>query len=140
MKFDRIKLSTRSQQLLGGMKKKTGLTPNILARFAICLSLKNKTIPNPEEYNFEGAELAPRVLFGEHEPIYQALMINRLKKDGYAITEDLLNEINQFDIIPDPEPWQETLKLPYHNYENFKICRELANLIKTALKHWLDRV
>ena len=77
------------------LRTPTGLTPNILARFAICLSLKNKTIPNPEEYNFEGAELAPRVLFGEHEPIYQALMINRLKKDGYAITEDLLNEMTR---------------------------------------------
>ena len=76
-------------------KKGTGLTPNILARFAICLSLKDKTIPNPEEYNFEGQEIAPRVLFGEHEPIYQALMINRLKKDGYAITEDLLNEMTR---------------------------------------------
>jgi len=76
-------------------KKGTGLTPNILARFAICLSLKDKTIPNPEEYNFEGQEIAPRVLFGEHEQIYQALMINRLEKDGYAITEDLLNEMTR---------------------------------------------
>ena len=62
-------------------KKGTGLTPNILARFSICLSLKDKTIPNPEEYNFEGQEIAPRVLFGEHEQMYHTLMINRLDND-----------------------------------------------------------
>ena len=95
LKFKNIRTSGKSMRVFSMLKTPTGLTPNILARFAICLSLKDKTIPNPEEYNFEGQEIAPRVLFGEHEPIYQALMINRLKKDGYAITEDLLNEMTR---------------------------------------------
>ena len=81
MKFDRIKLSTRSQQLLGGMKKKTGLTPNILARFALCMSIKEKSIPNPDEFNQGGSELSPSVLFGEYEQMYHTLMINRLDND-----------------------------------------------------------
>ena len=34
MKFNRIRISTRSTQMLGLLKNKTGLTPNILARFA----------------------------------------------------------------------------------------------------------
>ena len=81
MKFERIKLSTRSQQLLAGMKKKTGLTPNILARFAFCMSIKEKSIPNPDEFNQGGSELSPAVLFGEHEQMYHTLMINRLDND-----------------------------------------------------------
>ena len=81
MKFSRIKTSTRSQNVLGHMKKVTGLTPNILARFAICMSIKDPSIPNPAEFNIDGSEFTPSVLFGEHEPIYLALMINRLKQD-----------------------------------------------------------
>ena len=79
--FNRIRTSTRSTRLLGDMKMRTGLTPNLLARFAICLSIKEKSIPNPDEFNKDGSELAPNVLFGEHESIYLALMLNRLKQD-----------------------------------------------------------
>ncbi len=102
MKFKPIKTSGKTMRVFSVMRGKeeageqgTGLTPNILARFAICLSLKDKTIPNPEEYNFEGQEIAPRVLFGEHEQIYQALIINRLRKDGYVVNEELLNEMTR---------------------------------------------
>lgn len=63
------------------LKPKTGLTPNIAGRFCICLSLKDPSIPNPDEYNLEGSEFAPNVLFGEYESVYLALMINRLKRD-----------------------------------------------------------
>ena len=44
--------------MLSMLKARTGLTPNISARFAICLSLKDRSVPNPDEYNEEGSELA----------------------------------------------------------------------------------
>jgi len=81
LKFSRIKLSNRSTRLFGDLKARTGLTPNISARFAICMSIKNPSIPNPDEFDEYGSELTPNVLFGEYEPIYLALMINRLKQD-----------------------------------------------------------
>ena len=81
MKFKRIKISSRSTNILGHIKRKTGLTPNIVARFAICLSIKEKSIPNPDEFDEAGSEIAPAVLFGEHESLYLALMLNRLKND-----------------------------------------------------------
>ena len=81
MKFSRVKISTKSTHNLAKLKMKTGLTPNILARFAICISIKDRLVPNPDEYNDEGSELTPNVLFGEHEQIYLALMLNRLKVD-----------------------------------------------------------
>ncbi len=81
MKFSRVVTSTRSQKNLGIMRIKTGLTPNILLRFAFCMSLNDPSIPNPDEFNQEGSELTPAVLFEEYEQIYLALMLNRLKKD-----------------------------------------------------------
>lgn len=81
MQFNRLKMSKRTQSLLGMLKRKTGLTPNILGRFAICLSLKDPSIPNSDEYDERGSEIHPSVLFGEHEKMFMALMIKRLQHD-----------------------------------------------------------
>ena len=94
MKFSRIRISTRSQQLLNKLKSKTGLTPKILARFAICMSLKERSIPNPDEFNTGGSELSPNVLFGEHEQMYHLLISHRLQKDKLD-TELYLNEMTR---------------------------------------------
>jgi len=64
------------------LKSRTGLSINILARYAFCLSLKDQSIPNPDEFDEKGMEILPSVLFGEHENIYNALMLDRLKKDN----------------------------------------------------------
>ncbi len=82
MQFSRYRFSSRTQSLLGLLKHKTGLGINVLARYAICLSLKDPSIPNPNEYDENGMEILPSVLFGEHENIYMALMIDRLHKDN----------------------------------------------------------
>ena len=97
MKFSKIKLSAKSQNILGRMKARTGLTPNLLARFALCLSIKEKSSPNPKEYDKDGSEMEPTVLFGEHEPLYFGLMRNRLEKDGKNIEDDL-NEMTRCHI------------------------------------------
>ena len=81
MQFSRYKFSSRTQSLFGMLKNRTGLSINILARYAFCLSLKDPSIPNPDEFDEKGMEILPSVLFGEHENIYMALMLDRLKKD-----------------------------------------------------------
>ncbi|MCH7559911.1 MAG: DndE family protein [Thaumarchaeota archaeon] len=81
MQFNRYKFSYRSQNLFSQLKHKTGLGINVLARYALCLSLKDPSIPNPDEYDEKGLEILPGVLFGEHENIYMALMLDRLHKD-----------------------------------------------------------
>jgi len=63
------------------LKAKTGLSINFLSRFAMCLSLKDPSIPNPDEYDEQGMEILPNVLFGEHEKMFMALMIQRLHHD-----------------------------------------------------------
>ncbi len=87
MKFSNVVTSTKSQVLLGRLKARTGLTPNLLARFAICLSIKENSVPNPAEYDKDGSLLEPTVLFGEYEQIYLGLMRNRLKKDNLDDSE-----------------------------------------------------
>ena len=82
MQFSRYKFSSRTQSLYGTLKSRTGLTVNIIARYAFCLSLKDQSIPNPDEFDENGSEILPSVLFGEHENIYMALMLDRLKKDN----------------------------------------------------------
>ena len=82
MQFNRVKLSARTVKLYGSLKYKTGLSANLLARFAMCLSLKDPSIPNPDEYDELGMEILPNVLFGEHEKMFMALMIQRLHHDG----------------------------------------------------------
>ena len=67
--------------MLARLKSKTGLTPNILARFALCLSLKDPSIPNPDEFDENGSEFYPATLFGEHEQMYLALILDRLNHD-----------------------------------------------------------
>ncbi len=75
-------MSLRSQNNLGMVKRKTGVTPNIAGRFAICLSLQDPSPPNPEEFDERGSEMYPSTLFGEYEDMFMTLMIYRLKKDG----------------------------------------------------------
>ena len=82
MRPGRLRMSYRSQNLLAQIKGRTGLTPNITGRFAICLSLKDPSIPNPEEYDEKGSEIHPSVLFGDYEEVFTALMVLRLRRDG----------------------------------------------------------
>ena len=82
MRPGRLRMSYRSQNLLAQIKGRTELTPNITGRFAICLSLNDPSIPNPEEYDEKGSEIHPSVLFGDYEEMFTALMVLRLKRDG----------------------------------------------------------
>lgn len=82
MRFSRLRMSYRSQNLLAMIKGRTGITPNISGRFAICLSLRDPSPPNPEEYDEKGSEIHPSVLFGEYEEVFMALMVMRLRRDG----------------------------------------------------------
>ena len=96
MKFNRIKLSAKSQNLLGRLKARTGLTPNLIARFALCLSIKEKSAPIPNQYDKGGNEIEPAVLFGEYESLYLGLMKNKLQKDELPDSE--LNEMTRCHI------------------------------------------
>ena len=75
-------MSSRSTNLIAQLKHSTGLPTETLARFALCMSLKQQGIPNPDEYNRAGSELTLETLFGENKPVYTALVLSRLRQDG----------------------------------------------------------
>ena len=81
MQLGRIHTSQRSRGILYTLTSRTGITPNILSRFGICLSLKDPSIPNPDESDELGTEFLPNVLFGEYEKMFYALIVNRLHRD-----------------------------------------------------------
>jgi len=74
-------MGMRAQNLYGQLKNKTGISINILARYGMCLSLNDRSIPNPQEYDEKGMDLLPSVLFGEHEKMFHAVFLTRLQKD-----------------------------------------------------------
>lgn len=82
LRFSRLRMSHRSQNLIALLKTRTGVTPNIVGRFAICMSLNDPSPPNPDEFDEGGSEIHPSVLFGDYEDMFMALMIQRLNKDG----------------------------------------------------------
>ena len=45
---------------------------------------------------------------------------------GNFIIQDLLNEINQYDLIPEQQPWPENIIMPFHNYKNFRDSSDLT--------------
>jgi DNA sulfur modification protein DndE len=55
-----------------------------------CLSLEDSKTPNPEEFPEEDREFNRYTLLGEYDPIYIALLKQRLYRDG--LTNDLLEE------------------------------------------------
>ena len=80
-RLEKVRLSIRSQNHLGQLKHRTGLPINVLARFGICLSLKDTSIPNPDMYDEKGMELMPHILFGKNELIFAAMFQQRLRDD-----------------------------------------------------------
>ncbi|MGB4205881.1 MAG: DNA sulfur modification protein DndE [Bacteroidales bacterium] len=71
------------------LKGKTGLTPNILLRIAVCYSLNEPKVPKPEDYDEEGQELNRYTLTGEWDSLYMGLLRERLMADGLDPEKDL---------------------------------------------------
>lgn len=71
----RVKISQQSTDKLRYLKSQTGLTPNILARIAMMLAIKDSSgIENAGVSDGEGQEFNKSVLFGEHAEVYDVLI------------------------------------------------------------------
>ena len=90
MKFNRITLDKKISKKLSILKGKTGLTPNILCRFGLILSLKDPTVPDPKWYKQDGQELMRHVLLGDLDTILICLFKQRAYKDGINLKDEKL--------------------------------------------------
>ena len=102
MSADRVAkffLSADNTQKVRTLKGRTGLTPNILCRFALALSLRDPGIPDPSNYPNDGMEFNRYTIMGSHEVLLLALVRQRCLQDGLdpetALPEQLRAHINR---------------------------------------------
>ncbi len=77
-----IRLSNRAKERLSRLKGKTGIKNwNVLCRWAYCYSLKENTIPTPENIDGDSnVEMSWYTFAGEYSALYEALIIAWCKK------------------------------------------------------------
>ena len=83
IKLRRIAFTTDADVTLKMMKARTGLTPNILCRLALTLSLDEPGIPRSvADEEKSQREINRYTLFGEHDTSFMALAKTRFHADG----------------------------------------------------------
>lgn len=76
---NRVKISEAATARLRFLKSKTGLTPNILARFAFVLSARDAKPMIKLDAALDGQEFNAPTLFGEHQRLYELLLIRYMR-------------------------------------------------------------
>ncbi len=83
-------MSAEATNKLKVLKGRTGLTPNVLCRLALTLSLNEPGLPNTSTYDEQGQEFNRYTLTGEWDQLFIALLKERLVQDDLSIVLDLL--------------------------------------------------
>jgi DNA sulfur modification protein DndE len=91
--FYRLRLSEKATFRLNQLKGRTGLTPNILSRIAICYSMNDPSIPNPDAYDERGMEMNRYSLTGEWDTFFIALVKERCIHDKMDPEKDLYDQL-----------------------------------------------
>ena len=84
----KIFLSAENTQKVRTLKGRTGLTPNILCRFALALSLRDPGVPDPAAFPNDGMEFNRYTLLGVHEVLILSLLRQRCLQDGMDPDEE----------------------------------------------------
>ncbi len=87
-----IRLSNRAKERLSRLKGKTGIKNwNVLCRWAYCYSLKENTIPTPENIDADSnVEMSWYTFAGEYSDLYEALIITWCKKMDISTDNDTM--------------------------------------------------
>ncbi|MCK7227876.1 DNA sulfur modification protein DndE [Enterobacter asburiae] len=85
MSIDHVRLSEKAKQQLITLKKRTGIDNwNILCRWALCLSLSEKSIPPHEDIITDSSvEMTWKTFGGEHADLYLAILKERYNEENY---------------------------------------------------------
>lgn len=88
LQLRRIRFSKEADNWLRVLKMRTGLTPNIISRLALCLSLAEPGKPTNDEYPEDSDREMNRItLLGDHDFVFVTLVRQRILSDGYAADE-----------------------------------------------------
>lgn len=84
MAIEHIKLSQKAKDQLIKLKRVTGIEHwNVLCRWALCLSLAEKSIPPKSKIPADSnVEMSWKVFGGRYADLYMALMKERCVRDG----------------------------------------------------------
>jgi DNA sulfur modification protein DndE len=88
--FSRIRVGKDVTTKLSILKTRTGLTPNLLCRIALCYSLENERVTNLIPPDESGQEFNKHTLFGEDVLLFVALVRQRCIKDGLDPNKNML--------------------------------------------------
>lgn len=82
----RLRTSVKCQNTLEELKSKTNITPNILCRYAISLSVLEDTPIDIERVkDSNGQEFNRQILLGRYDSIFKAIII---QKEGHPLTDE----------------------------------------------------
>ena len=77
--IDVLKTSTNLKNFLTRIKTNTGIANwNVICRWALCLSLKQTSLPREVDEKLDGVEIDYNILVGANKAIYTQLLINNL--------------------------------------------------------------
>jgi DNA sulfur modification protein DndE len=93
--FNRIRISTDATNKLRALNGKTGLTPNILCRIALCFSLNEGKITNLIPSDENGQEFNRFTLTGEYDLYFISLIKEQCINDKLNPETDFLNQFKQ---------------------------------------------
>ncbi len=89
LKIDTLRTTTNLKNILSRIKGVTGIQHwNVLCRWGLSLSLKQKTLPRLVDEKLDGVEIDFDVFVGKNKNIYTQLLINNLRKNKIEINRD----------------------------------------------------
>ena len=74
MRFNKLKISADASSRLRAIRQRTGLTPNLLCRVAIMLSLEEGPIGVPQTLDEDGQEFNAYTLTGDYNGLIVAML------------------------------------------------------------------
>lgn len=111
---NRLRLPRDLTEVLKQLKGRTGVTPNILCRIGLVMSLKDGPKPDAAPLDVQGLEFNSYTLFGQHALLYYSFM-----RQLYGTLEDgRLEELVAFHI--------------YDGIKRLRTARSLADLIDVS--------
>lgn len=93
MIINKIRLSEKSSNYLPYIRSRLKITPNIVCRFALCLSISDPSVPDTRLDDEKGLEFSRYTLLGEYDEFYIAILKERLIKDGLDLDKDLIPQL-----------------------------------------------
>ena len=90
MSFNKIHTSERVTKIFPLLKSRTGLTPNIICRIALCLSISDPSPPNTRLEDEKGQEFSRYTLLGEWDSFFISILRERLIHDKLDPEKDLM--------------------------------------------------